>query len=66
MASGETNLRPLISEQLSKFGFMFYYLHGEYIYKIFINNLKQVLQKILTIFCQVCNRIMKYIRKILT
>ena len=26
------NLRPLMSDQLSKFGFMMYYLNGEYIY----------------------------------
>ena len=30
-----------MSEQLLKFGFMLYYLNVEYIYKVFINNLKQ-------------------------
>ena len=34
-------IRPLMSEQLLKFGFMLYYLNGEYVNKIFINNLKQ-------------------------
>ena len=42
-----------MSEQSLKFGFMLYYLNGEYIYQIFINNLKQVYWKILTILCQV-------------
>ena len=36
-----TNLRSLMSEQLLKFGFLSYYLNGEYIYQIFISNLKQ-------------------------
>jgi hypothetical protein len=31
-----------MSDQLLKFGFMLYYLNGEYIYQIFINNLKQL------------------------
>ena len=48
-----TNLRPLMSAQLLKLGSILYYLNGEYIYQIFINNLKQFLQKILTILCQV-------------
>ena len=28
--------------QLLEFGFMLYYFNGEYIYYIFINNLKQI------------------------
>ena len=32
-----TNLRPLMSEQLLKFGYILYFLNGEYISQIFNN-----------------------------
>ena len=41
-----------MSEQLLKFGFMLYYLNGEYVYQIFINNMKQFKPNILMILCQ--------------